>query len=58
MNAARAMLARGSEGLGEVALECGFYDQSQFGWIFKRETGMTPGEYRKRYQSGVFGGGF
>jgi AraC-like DNA-binding protein len=52
------MLARGSEGLGEVALECGFYDQSQFGRIFKRETGMTPGEYRKRYQSGVFGGGF
>mgnify|MGYP002637783779 CR=1 FL=1 len=58
VNAARAMLARGSEGLGEVALECGFYDQSQFGRIFKRETGMTPGEYRKRYQSGVFGGGF
>ena len=57
VNAARTILSRGSGSLGEVALECGFYDQGQFGRIFKRETGLTPGEYRKRYQSGIFGGG-
>ncbi len=57
VNAARTILSRGSQSLGEVALECGFYDQGQFGRIFKRETGLTPGEYRKRYQSGTFGGG-
>ena len=57
INAARSILSCGSQSLGEVALECGFYDQGQFGRIFKRETGLTPGEYRKRYQSGTFGGG-
>jgi len=57
VNAARTILAQGSGGLGEVALECGFYDQAQFGKIFKRETGLTPGAYRKRYQSGSFGEG-
>ncbi|MEM1083292.1 MAG: AraC family transcriptional regulator [Verrucomicrobiota bacterium] len=57
VNAARNILSRASGSLGEVALECGFYDQGQFGRIFKRETGLTPGEYRKRYQGGSFGGG-
>ncbi len=57
VNAARTILARGRGNLGDVALECGFYDQGQFGRIFKRETGLTPGAYRKRYQSGTFGGG-
>ena len=56
VNAARTTLAQRSGSLGEVALECGFYDQGQFGRIFKRETGLTPGEYRERYQSGTFGG--
>lgn len=57
INAARTLLAREGGSLGEVALECGFYDQGQFGRLFKRETGLTPGDYRKRYQSGSFGGG-
>ena len=57
VNAARTILARGSGKLGNIALECGFYDQGQFGRIFKRETGLTPGQYRRRYQSGTFGEG-
>lgn len=56
INAARTKLARGGDGLGEIALDCGFYDQGQFGRIFKRETGLTPGAYRRRYQGGTFGG--
>jgi AraC family transcriptional regulator len=32
--------------LGEVALAAGFFDQSHFARIFKRYTGMTPGQYR------------
>ena len=55
INTARTLLSKGSASLGEVALECGFYDQGQFGRIFKREIGLTPGEYRRRYQSGTFG---
>lgn len=33
--------------LAEVALECGFADQSHFQRVFKRVTGSTPGEFRK-----------
>lgn len=50
INAARTLLARSEKALGEVALECGFYDQGQFGRMFRRELGMTPGEYRRRYR--------
>lgn len=32
--------------LAEVALECGFVDQSHFQRVFKRLTGSTPGEFR------------
>lgn len=35
--------------LAEIALACGFYDQSHFNRTFKRYTTMTPGEYRARY---------
>ncbi|NJN58286.1 MAG: AraC family transcriptional regulator [Leptolyngbyaceae cyanobacterium SL_5_9] len=29
----------------EVAALTGFYDQSHFGWHFKRQVGVTPGKY-------------
>lgn len=32
--------------LSRVANECGFADQSHMGRQFRRETGLTPGEYR------------
>lgn len=50
VNAARTMLARTAEPVGQIALTCGFYDQSQMARIFKRETGITCGEYRDRYR--------
>lgn len=34
-----------------IALECGFSNDAQFCSLFKRETGVTPGEYRR--QSGT-----
>ncbi len=33
--------------LSEVALACGFYDQSHFSRAFKGCTGLTPGQYRR-----------
>jgi AraC-like DNA-binding protein len=33
----------------EIAVSHGFYDQSHFVREFRRETGLTPGEYRARY---------
>jgi AraC family transcriptional regulator len=34
------------EGIAEIAAQAGFADQSHLGRIFKRYTGMTPGEFR------------
>jgi AraC-like DNA-binding protein len=42
---ARRSLASGAA-LAETALECGFFDQSHFTRVFKRFTGVTPGQYR------------
>lgn len=37
--------------LAEVALICGFSDQSHFSRVFKRLTGMTPSQYRANLRS-------
>ena len=34
--------------LTEIALDCGFYDQSHFIHHFQKITGQTPGQYRNR----------
>ena len=34
-------------GLAEVALACGFSDQSHFNRVFRRITGWTPGQFQK-----------
>ena len=36
--------------IGEVALECGFYDASHFIKSFKEIIGMTPMQYQNNYQ--------
>lgn len=41
---AKVLLSRGML-VTEVASETGFYDQSHFGWHFKRLVGVTPGSY-------------
>ena len=40
------MLADADLSLSEVALACGFCDQSYFTHVFKDSRGMTPGQYR------------
>lgn len=44
---ARLLLRKTSLPLVEVGLEVGFSDQSHFATAFKRETGMTPGLFRR-----------
>ena len=34
----------------EIAIDCGFCDQSAFTVQFRKRTGMTPRNFRKRYQ--------
>lgn len=43
---ARELLASGDSPLAEVAVRCGFADQSHFTSTFRRATGTTPGRYR------------
>lgn len=41
---AKKLLVQGCS-LAQVATATGFYDQSHFGWHFKRQVGVTPGAY-------------
>lgn len=48
---AQKLLARTSPSLAEIALECGFVDQSHFTNTFVRRVGMTPLRWRRHAQS-------
>jgi AraC family transcriptional regulator len=48
---AKVMIAAGRASLAEIALDCRFSSQSSFTRAFRRATGMTPAEYRKRWRS-------
>ena len=45
---AAAMLITTNEPIGEIAVNCGFEDQSWFSKIFKNNTGFTPAKYREQ----------
>lgn len=47
INRARALLARTEKSLAQIALECGFSDQSYFTRVFRKYAGKSPGEYRQ-----------
>ncbi|KQO29087.1 AraC family transcriptional regulator [Acidovorax sp. Leaf84] len=45
VQAARALLRRGTEPLASIALDCGFTHQSHMGTAFRKVLGQTPGQY-------------
>jgi len=47
---ARRALEEGSAPVGQIALDCGFYDQSHFNRAFRAHLGMPPLAYRKRFR--------
>ncbi len=50
MNRARHMLETNEEmPIGDVALECGFYDMAHFSRIFKQMYGVSPSKYKKEH---------
>lgn len=49
LQTASELLRSSQTPLAELALRCGFSDQSQFTKSFKQGTGMTPGEFRKLF---------
>ncbi|EDM26355.1 probable transcription regulator [Lentisphaera araneosa HTCC2155] len=42
-------LLKSKMGISEIALKVGFYDQSVFTRQFKKQQGLTPGAYRKKF---------
>ena len=46
-------LAYTSQALVEVAVSCGFADQSHFTREFRRQFGRTPRDYREHYRQGA-----
>ena len=44
---AKELLKRTDMSLSDIALQCGFYDQSHFSLQFRNFTGMTPRAYRQ-----------
>ncbi len=49
LNAAREMLVSSDESISHISLGVGFFDQSYFTRQFRRQTGMTPLAYRRKY---------
>lgn len=50
LNAVCRLLESTDKLLSDIAVETGFWDQSHLTKIFKRERGMTPGEYRTHHR--------
>lgn len=50
LNAAQALLLHTDLSVSEVAMSVGYSDYSYFTRLFKRENGLTPMAYRKKYR--------
>ena len=48
MNAARRLLRETKKGVVEVALDVGYTNPSHFAQLFRRETGLSPSDYRRQ----------
>lgn len=48
---AKILLSSGTSSLSEIAEECDFYGSAAFCHFFKKQTGMTPTEYREKKQN-------
>jgi AraC family transcriptional regulator len=48
LESAKAMIATGRASLREIALDCRFSSESSFTHAFRRVTGMTPAQYRRK----------
>ena len=46
---ATRLLRESQDSIGDIALACGFYDQSAFTRSFRLATGVTPSQYRKHF---------
>ena len=47
LSAAKTHLLMSKKSISDIAYETGFSSQSYFNYVFKKETGVTPGDYKK-----------
>lgn len=52
IDAAAQRLAEGAESIADIALHCGFCDQSALSRQFRQLTGLSPSQYRQLMQRG------
>ena len=51
LNEAKRLLRETDLGSAQIALSSGYNDPHYFSYLFKKQTGMTPGEYRRQYEN-------
>ncbi len=51
LNKAKEMLRETAQKSSQIAREVGYNDAHYFSYIFKKNTGITPSEYRAQYQN-------
>ena len=51
LNKARELLRTTDHRSSQIAFEVGYNDAHYFSYIFKKNIGMTPSEYRTRYNN-------
>lgn len=49
INHAKRLLAETDAKHQQIAMESGFRSEARLGLVFRRETGMTPGDYRRKF---------
>ena len=50
---AAEMLEQTSEGIGSIALNCGFADQSHLTRVFRENVGLSPAAWRRQRKAGI-----
>ncbi|MBR5944676.1 MAG: helix-turn-helix transcriptional regulator, partial [Lachnospiraceae bacterium] len=51
LNKAKELLKSSDLRSSQIAFDVGYNDAHYFSYIFKKNVGMTPSEYRTRYQN-------
>jgi AraC-like DNA-binding protein len=51
LQSAKTALMHSDSAISQIALDCGFYDQSSMTRLFRKYIGMTPLKFRKRYRT-------